>query len=119
MFTIFIFGYIILFIITLISFFFKNFLKNSVTNYCIRYIEHELSNLSNLKILLSIIAIILFLDLLMFVNSFTQIYYNSLIVWILMLLIFIVIIIPLFILYDHGFYFLAFLRGSSVKKILI
>lgn len=59
---------------------FEKLLKSSIINNLSYYIENELSKLNSVIIILSLILIIMFLDLLIFVSSFTEIHYNSLIV---------------------------------------
>ena len=98
---------------------FEKSLKNSIITNLFYYIESELSKLNGVVIIISVIFVVIFLDLLILVSSFTEVYYNSLVVWILIMVIYIVFIIPVFILYDEGFYFLAFLRGSASKNSLL
>ena len=111
--------YICFIILIICEKFFEKSLKNSIITNLFYYIEAELSKLNGVIIIISLIFVGIFLDLLILVSSFTEIYYNSLVVWVLIMLIYAVIIIPLFILYDEGFYFLAFLRGSASKNSLL
>lgn len=107
------------FIIVALLIFRESLAKNHIIGKFLYYVEHELSNVSNFTILLSLASLIVFLDLLTFVSSVTAIYYNSVIGWVAILVVFMVLVIPIFILHDHSFYFLAFLRGSSTKSLLL
>jgi len=82
------------------------FAKNSVNNI------HDFGLLT--LILLSLLVANLFS-----LFYFIPVQYNSFLVWVLILLVFITIILPVYILKNYGSYYLSYLRGAGLSNLLL
>ena len=96
----------------------KTFLRSifNIIYYLLGYIEKELMNLSAL--LKFILFLILFLGSFAFISLLipTISIFLSFVFYSLLLLVVSVLIIPVYLIYSYGIFYIAYIRGSSLKK---
>ena len=95
----------------------SNFLSKNLNSFFI-LLNHSLPNFNDIIFLLLCLASFFLINLFLVLNAI-EVYYNSFVVWIMLLLIFTILILPVYILKNYGSYYLGYLRGSGSKKLFV